>query len=385
MPPSLNSGFKVTPAALDAFGTHLHTQWVKACESAQEYISEWIPTPRPNGVVGDVLGDGRSRITDGGHFLVAQLRLLSTLFEETGQAIKDSGDLYRKADILNSIALDQAYNTAQAPGPSGPPMPPLPPRKTPGGYDHWFPAGSTGDPVIAVNQLTEPAQDGGVPENAQNILDIGGYASFSTDALAFLKVAGIDVVGWVTQHFGGDSVMVFQAANAVHQLAEFENVAADQFVAAAQDLFSYWTGAAASACAQYLSQIPAALRAHATILDGVAASLRMGGLSLQQQSAEIGRVISALGDLALQAAIEAMAAASTEEIPIWDVIITGVAGVTAYNAVDKWLEAGAILDTVMAGGDGFIGLVTAFASNSGPTDMTMALPATKYHNTSQTP
>lgn len=377
--PSLDSGFKVSPEALDTFGIDLCTKWVKACESAQEYISEWIPTARPSGVFGDVLGDGRARIADGGHFLVAQFRLLSALFAETGQAIKDSGDLYRKTDYMNSLLSDQAYDDAHAPKPSGP----LLPTKTPDPYNRWFPAGNTGDPVIALSQLTEPAEDGGVPENAQNILDIGGYASFSTDALALLKVAGIDVVGWVTQHFGGDSVMVFQAANAVRQLGKFENAAADQFAAATGDLFTYWSGTASSACAQYLSRIPAALRAHATILDGVAASLRMGGLSLQQQSAEIGRIISALGDLALQAAVEAMAAAATEEIPIWDVIITGVAGATAYMVLDKWLEAGAILDAVMAGGDGFIGLVTAFASNSGPTDMTMGLPPTKYRNTSQ--
>jgi len=361
--------FSVKPAALHAYadllggdggslGSALNLQYLTDYSA---YVDEWIK-----------LGDGgllfqkiKDRITVIHDRLSLDSLNISTNLVESSMGLDAAATTYRNTDRDVSEHIDAAYHTGRPEG--------LP--------------GSDGGASLSApdKELTEPSEEGGVPELAQQILDGAGVMSVSDLVLKILGWCGLDVMGWVRDRFTGSMAELAQCKNALDNLASFDSTASSDVSIGAAHMLTQWSGNAANAAQDTFAKTSDGLSSHATALSGVSNTMTALIAGIQELTAAIEGGITTAIDAALEAAAAVAAAGCLEEVPGVDVLADIIGGWRVYKVYKAVKEVTDIWNVVWAGNEGVMGLIMTLAGGLDGWDVSSDLPKTPYYNGAQGP
>lgn len=327
-------GFSVQPAALTSFANTLCPAATggtngapgqgldaKFVFTAENYADQWVKLDPSAGSWAFGL------VVDAMNQLVAQLdadySTISQLLSASANGLSTSAATYRAQDHASAQRVDAAYK------PAG--ITPL--------TDDVDVSSPAVDPA---SFLTEPSEDGAVPDFAQQILDGVGYFSETELVLKILDLCGLKVEDWVKVRVAGDFKAVAKCRNAIINLGKFEDAAATTIAEGTSTLMKSWQGMAARGAQNYFDQFANALGEHSNTLSSIAQKLDAVIVAMQQGGSAITGGITALLDVAAEAAVSAAAAAATEAIPGLDVLTDIIGAWKVTEVIKKVHELGTI-------------------------------------------
>ena len=170
--------FQVRPSALDAFAGVLGAGDTSGSNLNSAFLIDYANYASAHVEVG---GQGllfqwlKPKLEEIRERLDSDSLLVASHLLESGYALQSSATTYRTTDTVQARALDSVYH--------------------PGGItpldDSSMASGGGKSPTAA---LTEPSEDGGVPDLAQELLDAGGVFSVSDLVIKILRWCGLDVM-----------------------------------------------------------------------------------------------------------------------------------------------------------------------------------------------
>ncbi len=329
--------FTVAPSALTSFARQLSgaatgsgTEGLdnEFLTAAQDYTHEWVKLKGGSGgmIFSPIVGamdrlDGQicTNYTDIGELLIS-----------SADGLTASATTYGKQDHATAVHLDSIYK------PTG--VTPL--------SDNVDTSSPAVDPVSV---LTEPSEDGAVPDFAQQILDAVGYFSETELVLKILALFHLNVEDWVKQRFFGDFKRVAQCRNALINLSKFDDAAATNLADGTNGMMKSWRGSAASAAQSYFDHFANGLGNHSSQLSGLAQKLEALVVAIQQAgSTVIGGITLAL-DAAAEGAAALAAAGCLEEVPVVDVLMDIIGAWRVTKIITRVHELSAIWGYVWGG------------------------------------
>lgn len=355
--------FAVKPSALDNFAATLSGS---GSNLSSEYSSDYANYVHENIKVdggGLVISMLTGKIASISQSLSSEAPKISKLLDESASGLRDSATLYRETDRTVSARMDAIYKTSSGEqlDDSVPPTPVLSPRE----------------------KLTEPGDDGVVPDLAQELLDAGGVFSETDLVLKILRMCGLDIIGWAADHLAGDFKSIARCKNALENLSKFDGAAANVVTTGGERMFDHWTGNAATAAQSFFARTADGLNEHATSIDGVVSRMDALIIGIQEGLAALEGALTTALDMAVEAAAAVAAAGCLQAIPGIDILsdIVGAAEVT--RLVLKVKDFFDIWNKIWAGAEGIVGMIMALEGGLSSWSVDAALPKMAYSNAAQ--
>lgn len=363
------TGFSVRPAALTTFANTLCSTNSGGSDAgpegldyefvmtAQNYANKWVKLEAGTGgvVFGNIVGTMDSLCAQ----LSGNYSRISELLVASANGLTTAADRYRTQDRATAAQFDSLLR------PSGV-------RPVPDTVDVSRPH------VDPATTLTEPGEDGAVPDVMQQILDGIGYFSESDIVLKILSLCGLDVEDWVKERLLGDYRALARCRNAIINLSRFDDAAATTIAEDTGTMLRSWKGAAAAAAANYFDELAGDIGGHANTLSSLAQKLDALITGIQQGGFAVIGVLASLLDEAAEAAASAAAASCLEEVPVADVIMDGASGWRIVRLVKRMHELADVWAKVWASLQFLLGAITSTVGALQSYDTAGRLPAAGY-------
>lgn len=318
-------GFSVQPAALTSFANTLcpvvsggangapgQGLDYKFVFTAENYVDQWVKLDGGGGIAFGLVIDAMDQLAAQ---LDADYSTISQLLVASANGLSSSATTYREQDHASAQRVDAAYK--------------------PAGITPLADVVDVSSPAVdPASFLTEPSDDGAVPDLVQQILDGVGYFSETELVLKILDLCGLKVEDWVKDKVAGDFQAVAKCRNAVINLGKFEDAAATTIAEGTSTLMKSWQGMAARGAQNYFDQFADSLGEHSNTLSSIAQKLEAIIVAMQQGGSALMGGITAVLDAAVEAGIAAAAAGATEAIPGLDVL-TDIIGAWKVTEVVK--------------------------------------------------
>lgn len=179
--------------------------------------------------------------------------------------------------------------------------------------------------------LTPPVADALIPPAMDVFLHIGDLISLGHWAMVAIdKMGGPNIPQEVGEWFAGDWTEVGKAADALRNLGEFCDVAADGVTKELATLDATWDGKAAAAASIYFTNLADTLGEQVANFDDIASQFDGTAFGVKEMANSVGSLVESLADYAIAAGISLAAAAASS----WTIVggIAGGAG-AAYSIV----------------------------------------------------
>jgi uncharacterized protein YukE len=366
------TGFSVQPAALTSFANTLCPAVTGGSPSsagqgldykfiftAGNYVDQWVKLPDgAGGLIFNMIVDATDQLAEQ---LNADYSTISQLLVASANGLNSSATTYRGQDHASAQRVDAAYK--------------------PAGVTPLTDVVDVSSPAVdPASVLSEPSDDGAVPDFAQQVLDGVGYFSETELVLKILDLCGLKVEDWVKERLAGDFKAVAKCRNAVINLGKFEDAAATAVAEGTSTLMKSWNGSAASAAQSYFDQLADGLGEHANTLSSIAQKLDEVVVAIQQGGSAIMGGITAALDAAVEAGISAAAAGATEAIPGLDILTDIIGAWKVTEVVNKVHELGTIWGYVWTGLQGSMAAIMTTIGMLQSYSSTIKLPGAGYAN-----
>jgi uncharacterized protein YukE len=365
-------GFSVKPAALTSFATTLCPAVTggsaasagqgldyKFVFTAGNYADHWLKLPDDaSGLAFGLVVDATNQLAEQ---LDADYATISQLLVGSANGLNTSATTYREQDHASAQRVDAAYR--------------------PAGVTPLTDVVDISSPAVdPASFLTEPSEDGAVPDLVQQVLDGVGYFSETELALKILDLCGLKVEDWVKDKLAGDFKAFAKCRNAVINLGKFEDAAATTIAEGTSTLMKAWQGQAAGGAQNYFNQLADALGEHANTLSSIGQKLEAVVVAIQQGGSAIMGGLTAAMDAAIEAALSAGAAAATEAIPGLDVLTDIIGAWKVTEVINKVKELGTIWGYVWTGLQGSMAAIVGLIGWLQNLSSSIKLPSAGYAN-----
>lgn len=265
----------------------------------------------------------------------------------SGELIR-TADRYEDTDRTETARLDALY-------PGGTILPP--PAAPPSGpaSDGGTPASALGPPVVA-----DPIPD--VIEGLINLPDLVSPGFWLLEV--FNLVFGVNPAQWLGEFAAGDWNQFALAADALHNLADFDTAMAASIERSAADVLGGtmpgWGGEAASAAGTYFGGLATAVEGQAAAVRALGAECRSLAFGMYQAAKGVEDVVKIAVDWAIVTAALFAAAAVTSETVVGGVAGSVAAVVAATIAYQYWLRAVDVVSGMLGAASIFVGAMAGY-------------------------
>jgi uncharacterized protein YukE len=363
--------FQVAPSALKSFasqlsgagagtgGKGLDTEFLL---TAQDYSNQWVKLKGgAGGMIFSAIVGAMDSLNDQ---ICANYTSISGLLSSSANNLTGSAASYSTQDHATADRLDSIYK--------------------PAGVTALSDEVDTSSPAVdPASVLTEPADDGAVPDMAQQILDAIGFFSETEIVLKILALFGLNVEDWVKERFVGDYKTIAQCRNALINLGKFDDAAATTIADGAATMSKSWKGSAATAAQSYFDQLANGLGNHSNQLSALAQKLDALVVGIQQGGSAIIGILTAVLDKVLEVGAALAAAGCLQEIPGVDIIMDIVGAWKVTELVNKIHELATVWSYVWIGLQTMLGAITSMVGMFQNYSAAAQLPSTGYVNAAE--
>ena len=362
--------FSVKPDALDNYAEVLDSLKVdKGLERKYlldygSYADKWVELGQGEGGVIFMSIVGKTH--DIHEQLVAQNSAITTCLFESADGLTKAADVYRKQDTKSAQHIDSVYKPAGVP-------------------ESEVDVNDSAPLADPSAKLTEPGEEGAIPDMVQQILDGAGYFSESDLVLKILGWCGLDVMGWVKDKFVGDFKAIAHVKNALEKLGEFDEVAATNVAEGADIMLKSWTGNAATGARGYFTQLANALSARSSALSKLSSNYGAILVGIQEAGSTLEGAITGAIDAAIEAAAAVAAAGCLQEIPGVDVLADIIGGWRVVKVIDKVHEVFGTWNWIWSAHEGILAIITGLVGTLTSAKVEDKLPKIGYYDAAQGP
>jgi uncharacterized protein YukE len=363
------TGFKVNPAALDAYAKVVGDPNAGGSSIDYKYLIDAGKYADANvkleeGGGGLIFKAIVGKTNDVHQQVIADNSTISTTLVESANGLIKSAQEYRSHDFASAQKIDSIYK--------------------PGGVTATdFQIDDSAAPVDPASKLLAPSSEGAVPDMVQQILDGAGYFSESDLVLKILGWCGLDVKAWVMERFLGNFGEIAKVKNAIEHLGEFDEVAATDIVEGADVMCKSWSGNGADAAKSYFDQLANALEGRSAALKQLASKYNDVLVGIQQLGSAIEGGITGAIDAALEAAAAVAAAGCLQEVPGLDVLMDIIGAWRVTKVFDEVHKVISIWNIAWSSSEGFMGATAGLAGILGSYNVAAKVPKMGYYNSSQ--
>ncbi len=365
------AGFSVRPEALDAYakivadpGGASSALDYKYVIDAGKYIQDKVKLE--DGAGGMFFNAIADKTKDVQQQLISDNTAINAVLVESGNGLTTSAQAYRKNDQSTAQNLDSKYQPA-------------------GVTKLDFKVDDNAPMADPATKLTEPGEEGAVPDLVQQILDGAGYFSESDLVLKILGWCGLDVMGWVKERFFGDFGAVAKVKNAIQHLSEFDAVAATNIAEGADIMLKSWSGNAADGARSYFDQLANAIEGRSVALGQLAQKYNDVLVGIQQCGSALEGLITGAIDAAIEAAAAVAAAGCLQEVPGLDILMDIIGAWRVTKVIDKVHEVLGYWNWAWSASEAAIGISGGLTGILSSYNVAAKLPKLGYYNPSQGP
>lgn len=255
---------------------------------------------------------------------------------------------YENTDRAEAARLDAVY-------PGGTILPP--PTAPPPG-----PASGGGTPASA---LRPPVVADPIPDVIEGLINLPDLVSPGFWLLeVFNLVFGVNPAQWLGEFAAGDWNQFALAADALHNLVDFDTAMAASIERSAADVLGGatpgWGGEAASAAGNYFGGLTAAVEGQVAAVRELSRECRSLATGMYQAARGVEDAVKIALDSAIVAAAAAAAAAITSETVVGGIAGSVVALAAAAVAYKSWMTAVEIVGWMLVAANTFVGLMAGY-------------------------